>query len=169
MKIYILIITANLCCLFSFAQSSLYRSDGRLFADTTCVIDSKRINEIMNFEQYILPVIYNKILYPQVCANNSIEGFVIAEIQIETDTAIMVNTIIYSDIILSNAIKKALNIDFLKSQLTYWNIFKEYPVKFYIPFQFEILPETFRQDLYNTKSVVIKAFSGTHYYEKNIP
>jgi len=147
-------------------ESALYRNDGKLLIDTTLSIDTKILDELVDFEKYILPNFYSRLSYPRFCSQNSVYGTVIIKIQILSDIAIFIEPIRYPHIALFDAVKQALDINILKSELKTWEIFKKYPVEFYIPVKFEVLEDTFRQDLKEQNAVLIKSSSGTGYYEK---
>lgn len=165
-KIFILILIILNAVKILGQTSLLYHNNGKLLIDTTLSIDTKILDELVNFEKYILPNIYNKISYPRYCSEVSLSGDVIVKIKIQSDTIIFIEPIRYSSVELLNAVKEILNVKFLKFHLNYWKIFKKYPVEFYIPVKFQILQDTFKQDLIDKNAIVIKAFSNTNYYEK---
>jgi len=139
-------------------ESMIYRNDGKLRIDTTYSIDLYRINDFLKIEKFILPNIYNRLIYPN-SSKESVEGLVIARVTI--DNNITVKLIRTVDETISKSVLYALDTTFLKREFV---DIKE-PLEFYLPFRFIILHDTFREDLKFNNSLVIRASPGTEYYE----
>jgi hypothetical protein len=140
-------------------ESSVYRYDGKLRIDTSYLIEPDRINDFLKIEKFVLPNIYNRLIYPS-SSKSSVEGLVIARVTITNNITIkLIRTV---DETTSKSVLYALDTSLLKKELA--NIKK--PFVFYLPFKFVILNDSFLEDLKNYNSVVIRASPGTKYYEK---
>jgi hypothetical protein len=148
-------------------ESSIYRKDGKLRIDTLYSINPDRINDFLQIEKYILPDIYNNLEYPYSSSKCDIEGLVIAKITI--DDTILVKLVKTVHETISKSVLHTLDTAFIRSELLRFNdelINIRTPFVFYLPIKFEVLHDTFLEDLKQSNSLVIRASSGTKYYEK---
>ena len=141
-------------------ESMIYRSDGKLKLDTLYSIDTKRLNDFQIIEKDLLPIIFNRLLYPNT-SKSSVSGIVIAKLKFDQNNNLSIHIVKSADESLSSSVKIALDPNLIKHKLL---SFKK-PFEFYIPFQFEVLEDTFLEDLKLHNSIVIRSSSGTRYYE----
>ncbi|MBK8805929.1 MAG: hypothetical protein IPO21_04455 [Bacteroidales bacterium] len=136
-------------------ESFIYYQDGRLKMDTNLVVE-KRVVRVFNLsEMGLLENIYSNLEYPN-SSKFAVEGLVIVQVDINDENKISYKIIRYADQTLSNAAVKALEtsiiLDFFSN--------KKKPIRFYIPFMFQILDDSFYDDLKNNNSIVIRGAYG---------
>jgi hypothetical protein len=141
-------------------ESMIYRRDGKLKLDTIYSIDSKRLKDFETIEKDLLPIIFNKLLYPNT-SKSSVSGIVIAKLKLDQNNNLSIHIVKSADESLSSSVKIALDTSLIKHKLL---SFKK-PFEFYIPFQFEVLKDTFLEDLKLHNSIVIRSSAGTRYNE----
>lgn len=156
LKHFILILTFTVLIFNAYSQKSqIYSDSGALLFDSAYSIDSERLEDFSEIEHYVLPMIYNKIVYPDSALWSGIYGSVIAKVTLhETgygDVSI-VKTSCHS--FLDNSVITGINesMSYLKLRTNNMKL----PFEFYIPFQFEFIQDTFREDLKRNNAVTIK-------------
>jgi hypothetical protein len=63
-------------------HSQLYRDDGKLLFDTSYSISKVDLEKLNKFEKYILPDIFNKLVFPIEASDVSTSGKVVVKITI---------------------------------------------------------------------------------------
>ena len=64
-------------------QSSLYRVDKKLIADTTFQIDDDSYKNTIALEKVLLPRMYNRINYPEIARETGAEGIIIVQVFVD--------------------------------------------------------------------------------------
>ncbi len=161
MKKSVLLLLLVLSLAISFAQkSNIYNEKGQLYVDTTLCIPTKYLDDFVNFEKEMLPIIFEGIEYPLMCLDNNVEGEVIAKV-----TKIEKNKIAFevekaSDKIFGKAVLKILN--HYKNRIENFYM-KNIKSEYYIPFKFEIVNSSYKKDLKEQKTVVIKGLKSPRF------
>ncbi len=141
-----------------FAQkSNIYNEKGQLYMDTTLCIPTKYLDDFVNFEKELLPFIFEGIRYPQISADNDIQGEVIIRIYKTGQNKVEVGIEKSSDKLFSKEVLRVL--DFYKNRIGNYYM-KEGKLEFYIPFKFEIVNSSYKKDLKEKKAVIIKGLKS---------
>ena len=149
-------------------HSQLYRDDGKLLFDTSYSISKVDLEKLNKFEKYILPDIFNKLVFPNEASDVSTSGKVVVKITIlENDVKSSVaNEGILNewDRLLVNAAKESITNS--KSDILEWSKDIIKPVQFFIPFEFKIIDQTFESELQRAHALIKMAQGGAGYFER---
>ncbi len=151
-SVFLLFLTLSSAVLFA-QKSNIYNEKGQLYVDTTLCIPTKYLDDFVLFEKEFLPIIFAGMEYPSICANNDVEGEVIAKVIKLEKNKIAFELQKSTDKFLGKIVLKILN--------RYKNRIENYYMKkikseYYIPFKFEIVNSSYEKDLKEKKTVVIK-------------
>lgn len=148
----------------SFAQNSdLYTPLGQLIVDSTFTVTDTCLKKLTKIEFPLLEIIYNNTEYPRIASSNGIEGIVIAKIII-SDTEINVQIVKSVSPILSSSFEKTLY-DVGRYIIDLCKIEKNTTMQFYVPIEFKLLNDNFRNTILNNNSIVLKSSAGSELIE----